>query len=197
MDDLTMVDVELQLQVRPCKPAHQRRGDIEIVQEIARHVARIDRLQQDINVQVHGAIAGMEHRALERGERRGILRRRNAGHQMQATDAGGARIDQRSVDRCLEFIPALRQRGKATFAVVPVARRAIEQCLGQTVAREPFGDGVGRKRIREQELHRGEAGVGGGPEPVEEVPLVEHHGEVGGEARHRMCPSGLARVVRI
>ena len=49
MDDLAMIDVELQFQVRNFQLDDQVAREAEIVEEIAGHVARVDRLEHDVD----------------------------------------------------------------------------------------------------------------------------------------------------
>ena len=50
MDNLAMIDVELQFQIRTLQLADQIRRQVKIVHQVSRHVAVVDRLQQDIDL---------------------------------------------------------------------------------------------------------------------------------------------------
>ncbi|MCY1304995.1 hypothetical protein D9M70_547720 [compost metagenome] len=49
MDDLTMIDIELELQVRQAEFPDQALGRAEIMEEISRHVSPVDRLDQQVD----------------------------------------------------------------------------------------------------------------------------------------------------
>ncbi len=50
VDDLAVVEIELQLEIGQREVADQDGGLVEIVQEIAGHVAPVDRLDEQINL---------------------------------------------------------------------------------------------------------------------------------------------------
>src|SRR5437868_10934288 len=104
---------------------------------------------------------------------------------MQEAAAARFRVEDRLVDAVAEFLLASGLRGKAALAAGPVAGHGVEQRQGQSVLLEPLGDGFGWVLVGEQKLDRLEAGERGGVEPVEKPDLLEHHAEIGGEARHR------------
>src|SRR5205085_2711321 len=83
-----------------------------------------------------------------------------------------------------EFLLASGLRSKTALAAGPVTGHDVEQRQGQSVCFEPLGDGFGRVLVGKQKLDRLKAGARGGVEPVEKPDLLEHHAEIGGEARH-------------
>ena len=107
---------------------------------------------------------------------------------MQPLDAGRLRVRQRRLQASLQIVEALRQRGKAFFAGVPIARRQIEQRLRQAVAFQPLADGLRRMIVGKQEFDGREARFRRRVEAVEERHFGEHHGEIGGKAGHRASP---------
>ena len=86
----------------------------------------------------------------------------------------------------LEFLFASRQRGKTALAFFPIARRRIEENLRESVSVKPGADFTSIEFIREQELDRAKTVPGCGLESIKERVLPIHHGQVGGEAWHRV-----------
>ena len=82
---------------------------------------------------------------------------------------------------------AYRLIASAGAAVHAIARRKIVQRLGETVPGELLGQRLLREGIEKAIFDAAEAGLGRGLEAGEKVDLVEQHGEVGGEFRHRLC----------
>ena len=162
------------------------RAKHKIVEEVAGHVARVDRLDHDVEAMRREELGGVGHRFAERRDRPGIAAVGDARHQMHALDAGRFGIGQRGVQALLQIVETIRQRGKSLFAGVPIARRQVEQRLRQAVALEPLADRVRRMLIGKQEFDRGESRFGRRIEAVEERHFGEHHGEIGGETGHRL-----------
>jgi hypothetical protein len=88
----------------------------------------------------------------------------------------------------LELRHPVGQDRDAALAGAPVARRQIVQDLGQTVLGQLLGQLVLVVSVGEEILDPGEAGLGRGGKSVEEIDLVEHHGQVGREIRHVSSP---------
>ena len=188
MNDLAVIDVELQFQVRDLQFGDQVAREAKIVEKIARHVACVDRLDHDVEAVGREELRGPRHRFVELFDRPRIAAIGDARHQMQPLDAGCLRVRQRRLKASLQIVEAIRQRGKAFFAGVPIARRQVEQRLRQAVAFQPFADGICRMVIGKQEFDGRKARVGRRVEAVEERDFGEHHGEIGGKSRHRTSP---------
>ncbi len=126
MDDLAVIDIELQLQVRDLEFDDQVAREDKIVEEVSGHVARVDRLDHDIEAVGREKFRGPCHRFVECLDRLAVAPVGDAGHQMQPLDAGRLGIGQCGVQALLEILKTLGQRGKAFFAGVPIARRQVE-----------------------------------------------------------------------
>jgi len=185
MDPLAVVDVELQLEVGQRQLRDQRRRLAEIVQEIARHVAAVERLQDDVQPVLGRRRAG-EADGLPiacAGLRR--ARRGDARHHVQPAHPRRQRVVHGLRHARLELRPTLGKHRHAAVAGRPVARRHVEQRDLQPVGLQAIGDLLRRMFVGEEEFDGLEAGVGGRGEAVEKAPFVEHHRQVGGEAGHQ------------
>ncbi|ABA53116.1 hypothetical protein BURPS1710b_A0443 [Burkholderia pseudomallei 1710b] len=185
-DDLAVIAVELHQQVRRADFAADRLRVVLAVQEEARHVARVDRLDHDRHVlraRRFGRVREVAqiHVAMPRA----ILRRRDqARHHVERVVADHARVVERGVDRAPELVLAARQRRDSALARRPVAGRRVEQRLHEAMRVEARLELGGGELVREQVLDRLEAVACRGGEALEERVLVVHHREIGGEARH-------------
>ena len=103
---------------------------------------------------------------------------------MHARAVQRLRIGQRLGDAVAKLRLAPGQAGQASLAVLPVARRRVEQHLLQSVGLQPCRQLARLVGIGEQELHALEAVARGGFEAVEEIELGVEHGQVGGKAGH-------------
>jgi hypothetical protein len=181
-----MIEIELQLQILATRLLDDAHGLAGRVEEIARHVARVDRLDHQCHAFFGQAVGG----APEIGDVDGpslapVLGPRPVSrHGVKAPALRRARVRQRPLERLHEFVLAPGERGHAPLALGPVARRQIEQRLGQMTPLEPGGDLVGGEIIGKEELDPGEPAIRGGREPVEKRRLLKHHAEIGGELRH-------------
>ena len=186
-----MVEVELELQVRQREVADQVGGPAEIVEEVARHVPAVDRLQDEVETGRRQPLRRPDHGpAVSFGSARVIVGR-EACHQVEPADAGRLGVAERGVDTGLQLVEAFRKRRQTTLTLGEIARWQVEQRLGQAVGPEPLADGLRRMLVGEQEFDGVEPGPGSGLEPVEERHLVEHQAQVGGKARHSSgtpCP---------
>ena len=185
-DDLAVIQVHLNLRVlRPDGGQHGERL-VLAVQVESRDVALVDRFDQRRNAvrrQLGGGVLyiadihGVAFRAL-------CVFRRNAGHDMQAVAADDSRVIKRLIDQSVEIGLAAGQGGKPAVAPCPVARRQVEQRVGQAVFLQCGGDVLGRVFIGKKVLHRLETGGGGRGEAFHERHFGEHHGNIGGEIWH-------------
>src|SRR5882672_3556147 len=105
---------------------------------------------------------------------------------MQPLDACRLRVRQRGMQALLQIGKAIGQRGKTLLTRAPIARRQIEQRLGQAIGLQPLADLIGGMVVRKQKLHGSESGLRRGFKTVEERDFGEHHGEIGGETGHRL-----------
>src|ERR1700682_3314178 len=186
MDDLAVIDITLKFQLGDLKFDDQVAREAKIVEEVAGHVARIDRLDHDVEAMGLKKLGGPYHRLVKRRHGLRIAALGNAGHQMQAFDAGRLRIGQRRLNTLLQVGKTIRQRRKTLFAGVPIAWRQVEQRLGQAVAAQPLANGLRGMFIGKQEFNGRESRPGRFGKAVEEWHFVEHHAEIGGETGHRL-----------
>src|SRR3954453_11002261 len=184
MDDLAVIDVELEFQVRKPQLLDQVAREAEIIEEVAGHIARIDRLEHDVDAVRREELGGPRDRFVERLDRDALATVGDARHQMQPLDAGRLGVGKRGLQARLELGESRRECRKALLAGIPIARRQVEQRLSQAVALEPLADRLGRMLIGKEKLDGSEAGCRSGVEAVEERHLGEHHREIGGKAGH-------------
>lgn len=173
-DDLAVVEVELHLQVRCAEGLHDAVCLVLAVQEVAGHVAQVDRLDQHVPSGRSGTlgrpgdipfVGGLQPPAV------GALRRETC-HHVDPRAAERLGIVQRPREAVTELGFAPRQAGDATVTRVPVTGRRVEQHLLQTVVLQTPGDLTRFEGVGEQVLDRLEAVRGGGGEAVEEGVLV-------------------------
>ncbi|MCY1537389.1 hypothetical protein D9M68_728800 [compost metagenome] len=183
---LRVVDVVLQEHVVGAHFVHQGDGLARAVDEITRHVKRVDGLDQQRQAQLLRFGRGVAHIAHPGGARLRLAhaRRLQTGHAVPALHA-----DHRCVLGSLshtgaELVLAAGDAGDAALARGPVAGRQVVQHEFEPVLLQQLGDGLGRKVVGEKELHGLEARFRCGAKSVEERQLVPEHGEVGGEAGH-------------
>ena len=190
LDDLAVIEIHLHLEV---KCADFRADGVRLVlavEEKTRNVAGVDRLDHDGDAgrgRLSRRIVEIAHigRAVERAV---LARPDQAGHQVHALVAEHARILERARDAAPEFVFAAGQRGEAALARVPIARRPVEQRLGEAVLGQARADVRSRVSVWEQELDALEAVLRGGVEALEESVLLIHHRQVGGESGHGVSP---------
>ena len=195
---LAVIDIELQPE--PVAPDRlDDRGPLRLgVEEVAGHVAVVDRLDRQPHSAGQRLLSGPGQ---VRGIQAGGGDQRHAGRH----DAGHAMhqlaIQRRGIVQCLlhaltEFRLPAGQACQAPLAIGPVARRHVEQRLGQAVRLQPGGDLGGGKIVGKQELDSLETRLARGFEPVEERQFVEHHRQIGSETRHGDPPGWLARKLQ-
>src|SRR5947209_18467444 len=102
MNDLAMIDVELKLQVRKPQLLDQIAREAEIVEEVTGDVAGVYRLEHDVDTVRREEFGGPRHRFVEGLNRDALSAVGNAGHQVQALDAGGLSIRPRRLQAPLD-----------------------------------------------------------------------------------------------
>jgi hypothetical protein len=88
-----------------------------------------------------------------------------------------------------------RQCRHAALAGRPIAGRDVEQGLRQVVPAQAVRDRLGREIIREQILDGRKSSFRCCVEPVQKIPLVEHHREIGGEFWHYSTPGSVTPLI--
>jgi hypothetical protein len=76
------------------------------------------------------------------------------------------------------------QRREAALALVPVARRQVEQREREAVVVQASADLLRRHGVRKHELDAAEPGIAGRRKAVEERQLRKEEAQIGCEARH-------------
>ena len=181
-----MIDIELQFQVRNFQFLDQIAREAKVVEKIMGRVARIERLEHNVDAVGRDKFRCPRHRFAKCSDRLRILAIGQPRHQMQALDAGRLRVRQRRAQALLQIGKTLGQRRKTLFARVPITRRQIKERLRQAVAMQPLADLFGRVSIGKQKLDRGKASLRRRLETIEERHLVKHEREIGGKTGHPM-----------
>ncbi len=114
---------------------------------------------------------------------------------MHTVIAQHLRILQCPLDTAAKFRFTARQRGNASLACLPVARRSVEQRLHQTVVAQALLEFLSAVGVREQVLDRAETIGSGCGKALKKIMLRVQHAEVGGKTRH--VNSSLQKVRRM
>ena len=156
------------------------------VQEITRHVAGIDRLDQQFHAQ-RSASPGGGFQILDIGlfhlAAPGLVGD-DAGHGVKARARKRLGVIERRADAVPELALAARQRRQAPLSGLALPRRHVEEDLVEAVSRQPIGQRARRPIIARRVLDAGESGLGGALEAVQERRFGEQHAEIGGELGH-------------
>ncbi len=181
-----MIDVELQAECRARHLLDDVAGLREVVEEIARHVAGVEWLDQKQYAGRFGAPDGLPEIFDVGYARRGMrkLRWHDTRHDVQLRAAERFRIAESLLDAIGEIRALLRKDRQAALTLVPIAGPQIEERLLQAALIQAPADLGRRIIVGEQELNGLKARVRRRLEAVEEVQLREQHRQIGGEARH-------------
>ena len=187
-----MIEIELQADVVGAHLEDRRPRPLRRIEEEARNVDLVDRLDDDRDTMVgrHRRTL-LEVRDIGRPVRAMVPESR---HRVQQLAPRRLRVRERLSHRRLELLLPPRHRGQPPLALGPVPRRQVEQRLRQPVCLQPRCDLVRRPLVGKQELHALEAGLGGRLEPVEKIDLGEHHRQVGGKLNHLELPLHSKRL---
>ena len=162
LDDLRVVEVHLHAQVRDADLLANRVRLPLRVEEVAGHVARVDRLDHDRHVLHGGLLAGEAHVALVRAQPPrplgvvGALRQ-HPGHHVDSRTAQRLREAQRRDHAGRELVLASRQRRQAPVAGFPAAGRRVDQHDVELVLRDARRDLPHLEVVAERELDRTKA----------------------------------------
>ncbi len=186
LDNLTVIAIELNLEVRRAHLPANSVSLILAVQKKPRHVPGIDRLQQhsDPNLCRLGSGIGkvlqihtMMPCALDFG-------RKQTGHHVDLRIAQHGGIFKGAVKPVAELRLAPRQRSDAPLSRRPIPWRRVEQGLYQAVVRQPLLEFLGAVFVREQIFNSVETIGRCGRKTVQEAVLRIKHAEVGSKTRH-------------
>ena len=183
-----VVEVEQIFHVRRSEFGTDRQRRLRRSELIARHVLRIERLDEQrtpgLGRQGRGpAQVGDERPAAQRRIDPG---RDDAGHHVQPRhrQRPGVRQRPRQIGHEVRLLP--RQPGPPTLAGRPVARRQVDQHHLDARRPRPAGHGRGRTLgVGKMDLDALETGARRGGKARGERQFGEHHRQVGGKARHR------------
>ena len=106
-----MIEVELQFQVRPRELLNEPHGKIEVLQEISRDIAPIDRLDHDFHAARREVIGGKGNVVAVGGDCALIVARSSSRHHMHALGAGRFGIMRGQCDAVLEIACTVGQGG--------------------------------------------------------------------------------------
>ena len=185
LDDLAVVEVELDLDVRGADLGHQRMRVGLAVERIAGVVSGIEWFHEQGDAGLGRARGRLAQVGDEGGAAllRARVRVRHPPHRMQPWATGRPAVAEREIQPLPELRLAPRQSSESTLPFFP--RRQIEQDRAQIVLPQPLPNGGFRRLpIRELVLDGPEAAAGRGLEAIQERALGEEIAQVGGEAGH-------------
>ena len=139
---LHMIEIGLQIEIVGLDAAHDAHGLVAAVQKEARHVAGVDRLDQEPDAALARRVGGkgeVGDECLFEGGSTGVGRR-NAGEAIEARAAEFLGIIESPRDAVAELGFAPGEDSSSAFASLPVSGGQVEERLGQTVIGEPPGD---------------------------------------------------------
>ena len=180
-----MIEIELDADVSPLRLGDDVGGVLDPVEEVARPVARIDRLDQQRDVLLGREIGRLHEIADEDGLAGGpLLRRELARQHMDLPPADRDHIVERLPEQDREFSLAARHAGEPELTGLHIAGRRVEAEHGQAVLFELRLHRARGVVVGKLQLDRGEARGRRGREALHERSLGEQVGEIGGKAGH-------------
>ena len=198
LDDLRVVEVELDLEVRRADLLADRVRLGLRAQQVAGHVARVERLDRHRDAVGRRVLARLPQVAhVEAPAALALARVRVLGddprHHVHPPAVERLRVAEPRRDRRGELVLASGHAREPAVARAHVARRRVEQRDLEPVLRDALGDVARLPLVGERELDRAEAGLRRLAEALEERHLGEQVGQIGGEPRHR-APVSRGRV---
>src|SRR6266851_4921400 len=186
LHDLAVIEIELQPRIVARDAVEDGDAFGRRVEEIARYVAGVDRLDDHGDAVLLGEIGGVAYILdIDRlALRLRLSRRPQTGHRVDGPTFRRLGIVDGPRDTVAKFLFAAGQRGETALAGGPISRRRVEQRLSEMVRLQPVGDVAGLEIVGEEELDPTEPRLGRRAEAVEKIDLLEHHAEIGGEFRH-------------
>ena len=183
-DDLDVIEIELDAHIRAVDPGDQVRRLLDPSDEIVRPVARIERLDQQHDILLRREVGG----ACEIGHehplgRRALLGRHHPGHGVDRRAVDRDDVVERLLEDLCELAFAPGHGAQPAFpAILP--RLRVDAELHEAVALELGTDRRRRDLVGKLQLDGLEAGRLGGAETLDQRPLGEHVGEIGGKPGH-------------
>src|SRR5579871_34485 len=188
-DDLGVIEIELNAQVRRTDLFDDFGGVLETSKKITRPVAGIDRLDQKRDAGWR-RLRGRAFQIFQKHGfgRRPLLDRDAAGHAMDRGAADHDHIIERLAECRVPFALAARTRAETEIAVA--AHRRVDAELGEAMPLQLRLHGRRRYIIRKLQLDRSKASRRGRAEALEQRALGEQITEIGGEAGHAHIAPG-------
>ena len=188
--DLGVVEIELQAQGRQPQLLDQRRTFGGRIEQIARDVAGVDRLDQRLPAGGRHRLAGdLEVGLVGRPARfPGRALGTNPGHDVDLRAVERLGIGHGAIQRRAKIRLAAGQARKPALARGEIAGRRVDQQHRKPVRRQ-LGCEVGSLHlVGKLALDRRKARFARRRAPLEERPVGEHGAEIGGELRHASLP---------
>ena len=191
-----MIEVELQLEVRGAHFVDDILHLVGRVGEVAGNIAMVDRLHHQGEAHPGGAVAGLP----EIGDERAMHRRRigarcdQARHDVQRLALQRLCVVEGLVESGGKVGFAAGQGGQSALALAPVARRQVEQRLGELVLPEFGRDVCGGRLVGKQDLDGLEAVRRRSTEAPHEGNFLVYPRQIGGELGHRSCSFAFRKI---
>jgi len=187
-DNLRVVEVHLHFEMARADLFAYRMRLVLAVEEEARDVAGVDRLDEELSAKRCGALYGgskIVDVSLLMTLPVGIVWH-SAGKDVQPRRSEAIGVLEREIDAREEVLLAARDRSASAFPGFPIAGRGIEEDVLEPVVGQPAGDVLRRKLVGKEKLDCRESSACRAFETFGEGDLREHHRKVGGEARHAL-----------
>src|SRR5690606_27828240 len=201
MHALDVVDIELQAEVRVIDLLDQRRRHLKAIQEIARHIDRVDRLDQDRDTGRRAHVSGdskvvAKRRILALPRDRFIAK---PGHQMHPLRTDRPGVGEALRKAVTKFAAPPRKARKAAITLCEVAGAEIEQRGREAVGCKFPPDIFRIEFVGKEKFDALEAVFRSGREAIKEGQVLIEEAQIGGEfERHELLPvrepGGPARV---
>src|SRR6476646_11495684 len=184
--DLNVIEIELHADGFLPDLANKVRRVFDMIQEIIRPVATVDRLNQQCNFLGGGQI-GCTGQIVDKDAvcSRALLERHLAGQTMNPARANCAGIFERAGEQRLPVLLATRYGSKAKLAIA-LARWCIEPKDGELVPFDRRFYSRGRNLVGKLKFDRLEPCCCGGVDPLKQRSLGEEIPKIGSKTRHRL-----------
>ncbi len=190
LGDLAVIDVELQKDLPAPDRLDHRHRLVGGVEEIARHVAMVDRLDEEPHPRLRrpfrrpGEVGGIEAGQGHGREPGGG----ETGHHVDLMAAQCVGVIEGAADAVAELLLAAGETGETPLPRRPVAGGRVEQDLGEARILQPAFDLGRRMVIGEEILDPGEPGPRRRGETLRKRKLLKHHRQIGAKTKHALLP---------
>lgn len=184
--DLAMVQVELNPDIWFADFCEQSVGVVLAIQEKAGHVAWVDRFDKNLNPMRSRGSGGSTQVCHKGGAKRvpGAIGWNPPSWKMNPRAIQCLGVAKRAVDGFLKLTLSPRKASNPSFAVVPVARRRVEEDLHKMILTKSLREPLRVMGVREEKLDTTESIPCRCLESVEKGQLRVEHRQVGGESGH-------------